>query len=54
MRVFEGACNGNLYVNFIEGLAMEMNPYPGPNSCLVVDNVGFHRNREVREILEEQ
>ena len=53
MRVFEGACNGDLYVNFIEGLAVEMNPYPSPNSCLVINNVGFHKNCEVRDIVEE-
>jgi hypothetical protein len=52
MRIVRGAFNGDLYVNFIEGLAMEMNPYPGPNSCLIVDNVSFHRNQEIRRIVE--
>jgi hypothetical protein len=54
MSIIKGAINAEIYINFIEGLAMEMNPYPGKNSCLVVDNVRFHTNPRVKQILDSQ
>jgi hypothetical protein len=54
MVIVKGALNAELYIKFIEGLALEMNPYPARNSCLVIDNVSFHRNPRVRQILEAQ
>lgn len=52
--VIEGAVNGEVFLEFIRGLAMEMNPYPEKNSVLVMDNVKFHLKDEVRALLYEQ
>jgi len=33
---------------------MEMNPYPGPNSVLVMDNVRFHLREDIQDMIEER
>jgi hypothetical protein len=52
MRVIEGSVNSELFLGFIEGLLMEMNPFPGRNSVLVMDNVKFHHHPAVRFLCE--
>ena len=52
--IIEGAYNTNNFLTFLEGLLMEMNPYPECNSVLVMDNVSFHRSRSVKQLLDEQ
>ena len=52
--VVEGAVNEAIFVNFVEGLSLEMNPYPGKNSVLILDNVKFHHSETVHEILGEK
>jgi hypothetical protein len=43
-----------VFCRFLEGLALEMNPYPQKNSVLVMDNVKFHLADEVREMMYER
>jgi transposase len=31
-----------------------MNPFPGPQSVLVMDNAAFHHNGRIQEIVEEK
>jgi hypothetical protein len=50
--VIEGAVNGEIFYKFVEGLLMEMNPYPLPNSVLVMDNVKFHLKEEIQAMIE--
>lgn len=52
--VVEGAVNEEIFVNFVEGLSLEMNLYPDKNSVLVLDNVKFHHSETVCEILGEK
>ena len=52
--VIEGAVNGDIFFRFIEGLLLEMNPYPGKNSVLVMDNVQFHLNDDIQNFVEER
>jgi hypothetical protein len=33
---------------------MEMNPYPGPNSVLIMDNVKFHISDDIQGLVESQ
>lgn len=33
---------------FVEGLLEHMNPFPGKNSVLIVDNSSIHKSAEVR------
>jgi len=52
--VVEGALNANSFMTFLEGLVLEMNPFPANNSTLVLDNVKFHHNQRVANLLNEQ
>ena len=52
--VIEGAVNGEVFMNFIKGLVLEMSPYPAKNSVLVMDNVKFHLLDEVRDIVHDR
>jgi hypothetical protein len=52
--VIEGAVNTEVFVEFVKGLALEMNPWPEKNSVLVMDNVKFHLADEVREVLSDR
>jgi hypothetical protein len=54
MVVLEGAVNTEIFVTFLEGLLMEMNPYPGKHSVLVMDNVKFHLSEEVQSMIEDR
>jgi len=50
--VIEGAVNTNVFMEFINGLLMEMQPYPSKNSVLVMDNVKFHLAEEVFDMIQ--
>jgi hypothetical protein len=54
VAIIEGAVNTEVFLEFLRGLTLEMNPYPGKNSVLVMDNVKFHLADEVRELLDER
>jgi len=49
-----GAFNGDTFLEFIEGLLEEMNPYPAARSVLVMDNCSIHHVDGVRAICEEK
>ena len=41
--VFRGAINAEIFEGFIEyDVLPQCNPYPGPKSVIVMDNVGIH------------
>ncbi|KAJ3885528.1 hypothetical protein F5879DRAFT_768715, partial [Lentinula edodes] len=44
---------GDDFLEWLEGLLMEMNPYPGPRSVLVLDNCRIHHVPGVAEMCEE-
>ena len=50
--VVEGSINGAKFYSFINGLLDEMNPFPQPNSVLVMDNASIHKNGAIREMIE--
>jgi hypothetical protein len=52
--VVEGSVTGEIFMRFIEGLVMEMNPYPQKNSVLVMDNATIHTNENIQAYLEER
>ncbi|KIO18219.1 hypothetical protein M407DRAFT_63382, partial [Tulasnella calospora MUT 4182] len=53
VTVIEGAYTEARFTNFIKGLILEMNPFPGKNSVLVMDNAIIHKSPRLREIVEE-
>jgi len=42
VSITRGLFNGSTFKLFLEGLLECMNPYPGPNSVLVIDNCAIH------------
>lgn len=50
--IVEGAINADSFAQFIENLTLEMCLYPEKNSVVVLDNVRFHHDARIQEILE--
>lgn len=40
----DGACTEAKFTNFIKGVLLEMSPFPGKNSILVMDNAVIHKS----------
>ena len=48
-----GTTNGDKFYDFIRGsMIAEMQPFPGENSVLIMDNCSIHHIQEVKNILE--
>lgn len=54
ITIVNDAINGDIFIEFLRGLVGEMNSYPAKNSVLVMDNVKFHHDSRVADILEER
>ena len=50
--IVEGAYNSELFMAFIDSLLEKMQPFPGPNSVIVMDNCAIHKAPEIRERIE--
>ncbi|QRW12042.1 DDE superfamily endonuclease [Ceratobasidium sp. AG-Ba] len=48
----EGAYTGETFMDFICGLLDEMNPFPGCNSVVIMDNASIHKSTALRELVE--
>ena len=48
--IVKGSYNGKKFVQFVDELTDVMNPYPGKNSVLVMDNCRIHHVPEVKEV----
>jgi len=47
-----GGYNGEEFLEYLDGLTAQMNPYPGPRSVLVIDNCRIHHVFGVEELCE--
>lgn len=47
-----GGYNGDQFIEWLEGLLQIMNPYPAPNSVLILDNCRIHHVEGVEELCE--
>lgn len=54
VTVIQGAYTELKFTNLIKGVLLEMNPFPGKNSVLVMDNAVIHKSPELREMVEEK
>ncbi|KAF9514734.1 hypothetical protein BS47DRAFT_1294813, partial [Hydnum rufescens UP504] len=54
LKIVEGSFNRPLFMEFIEGLLDQMNPFPGPNSVIVMDNCRIHKSNEITQMIEER
>ena len=52
--IIEGSFNSESFLRFVKGLLNKMNPYPSPNSVLVMDNCRIHKNALVAEAVAER
>ena len=50
--IVEGAFNTDLFIAFIKDLLLNMQPFPAPNSVIVMDNCSIHKAPEIRELIE--
>ncbi|KAF8595844.1 hypothetical protein BDV93DRAFT_456029 [Ceratobasidium sp. AG-I] len=49
--VVKGSFTAETFRTFIELTLLRMNPYPGPNSVLIMDNCSIHKNQEVLDMI---
>ena len=52
--ILEGSFNKIRFARFIDGLLDHMNPFPGPNSVIVMDNCRIHKCPEVLDMIIER
>ena len=52
VEVLDHAINGANFLSFVEGLLDRMQPWPLPNSVLIMDNAAIHQVEGVREMVE--
>ena len=52
VEVYDHPINGVNFLSFVEGLLERMQPWPLPNSVLVMDNAAIHHVDGVREMVE--
>ncbi len=50
--IVEGSYNAALFAEFVETLLEHMNPFPGPNSVIVMDNCRIHKSPLIVEMIE--
>ena len=53
LEVVENAVTGADFRRFVEGLLLQMNEFPLPNSVLVIDNASIHKVNGIRELVED-
>ncbi|EPT05539.1 hypothetical protein FOMPIDRAFT_1097293, partial [Fomitopsis schrenkii] len=51
-HIIEGSFNSARFKAFINGLLEEMQPFPGPNSVVIMDNARIHHDPEIVELVE--
>jgi transposase len=51
-KIVEGSFTAERFISFIEGLLSRMNPFPGKNSVVIMDNAAIHRNSRITEMIE--
>ena len=52
VKIVEGSFTKLLFREFIEGLLHNMQPFPGPNSVIVMDNARIHKDPAIVELIE--
>ena len=53
-KIVKGSFTTTLFHDFIEGLLDHMQPFPAPNSVIVMDNARIHKHPHIVELIEEQ
>ena len=53
-KIVEGSFTTKLFLQFLNGLLDRMNPFPAPDSVIIMDNARIHRHPRIRELIEER
>ena len=54
VKVIQGSITGAIFEEFTAKVVQLMNPYPGRNSVLVMDNTAIHRNQIIEDLATER
>jgi hypothetical protein len=54
LEVSDHSFSGEEFIDFVGGLLDQMQPWPLPNSVLVMDNMSIHKVPRILEMVEEQ
>lgn len=54
LEVLDHAYSGEEFALFIRGLLDQMQPWPLPNSVIIMDNASIHKVPGIREMVEER
>lgn len=52
VKIVEGSFTSALFYKFIDGLLDHMEPFPGNNSVIVMDNARIHKDPAILELIE--
>ena len=50
--IIEGAFDSDTFYKFIDRLLDRMQPYPAPNSVIVMDNCRIHKSQAILDLIE--
>ena len=53
-KIVEGSFTKPLFQEFIAELLTRMQPFPGNNSVIIMDNARIHKNQEVVDMIQER
>ncbi|KIK22841.1 hypothetical protein PISMIDRAFT_101702, partial [Pisolithus microcarpus 441] len=51
-EVVEGSFCTKMFIQFINGLLKNMQPYPAPNLVIVMDNCKIHKHPDIQNMIE--
>jgi hypothetical protein len=52
LEVCEKSITSDIFYDFIDGLLDHMNPFPQPNSVILMDNASIHKSVELQHLIE--
>ena len=52
--IIEGSFTTAKFARFIDGLLDQMNPFPGPNSVIIMDNCRIHKSDVILDMITER
>ena len=52
--IVEGSFTSKKFAHFNNGLLDQMNPFPGPNSVIIMDNCRIHKSEAILDMIQER